>query len=363
MSSALVARFEKRFAGGTVVRADWERPADQFSVTALFGPSGCGKTTVLRCLAGLEKPEIGTLVFGGETWSDADRRIFLSPQRRGVGFLFQDYALFPHLTVAGNIAYGLSGLSRTERFRRVADILDVLHLNGLGDRYPGQVSGGERQRVALARALVCRPRLLLLDEPLSALDAPTRERLRPELRRVLAGFGVPAIVVTHDRTEAAALADHLVVMDRGKVCQDGPVADVFARPADAAVARIVGTDTVVPGRVVGADSGLAVVAVGPARLLAVPPDSLTNDVFVCIRAEEVVLVGGEAGASSARNRLPGTVAAVAAEGPLVRVSLDCGFPLVALVTRPSCAELGLVPGTVVTALVKAPAVHIIPRGS
>jgi molybdate transport system ATP-binding protein len=354
-------RFDKRFRGGASISAKWERPASGFSVTVLFGPSGCGKTTVLRCLAGLERPESGTIRCGAEVWLDANKGICLTPQRRDVGFLFQDYALFPHLTVAENVGYALRSIGRGERRRRTADLLAMFGLAGLEDRFPHQLSGGQQQRVALARALARRPRLLLLDEPLSALDGPTREQLRPDLRRMLSGFGVPVVLVTHDRTEAMALADHLIVMDRGRVAQHGPVADVFSRPADLAVAHIVGTETVQPGHVLNIEGGLAAVQVGRTRLAALAPEPPAKDVFVCIRGEDVVLQRGEGGESSPRNRLDGVVETLTWEGPLVRVGLDCGFPLVALVTRPACTDLGLQIGDRLIALLKAPAVHLVPR--
>jgi molybdate transport system ATP-binding protein len=360
MTLTLTARFEKRFAAGPAIAADLERPIDAFSITVLFGPSGCGKTTILRCLAGLERPESGAIHFGPTPWFDAGRGVFLSPQQRGIGYLFQDYALFPHLTVAGNIAYGLSG-PRAERRQRVAAMLDLLHLRGLEERYPHQVSGGQQQRVALARVLVRRPRLLLLDEPLSALDAATREQLRPELRRVLMNFGIPVVLVTHDRIEAMALADHLVVLDAGKVRQQGTVPEVFNRPADLAVARIVGVETVQPGKIVHVADGLATVAVGPVHLVALAPTMEIHDVHVCIRGEEVVLQRDGMKETSPRNRLEAVVRSLAPEGPMVRVTLDCGFVLTALVTRPACAELGLSEGVKITALLKVPSVHLIPR--
>jgi len=361
VSEPLEIRFEKRFPGGVSVAAEWEQPAARFSVTVLFGPSGCGKTTALRCLAGLLRPEAGTIRCGSDVWFDANRRVHQPPQRRGVGFLFQDYALFPHLTVAGNVGYALAGLSRKERERQIADLLSAFGLTGLGDRYPHQVSGGQQQRVALARTLARRPRLVLLDEPLSALDGPTREELRPELRERLAEFRTPVVLVTHDRTEAMALADHLIVMDRGRVVQQGPPPDVFTRPADLAVARIVGTETVQPGQIVAVADGLATVEVGRAKVAAVAPGNSVREVFVCIRGEDVALQRGEVGDSSPRNRLAGVVDSLTCEGPLVRVGLDCGFPLVALVTRPACTELGLSVGDRLTAVLKAPAVHLIPR--
>ena len=202
---------------------------------------------------------------------------------------------------------------------------------------------------------------MLLDEPLSALDDPTRDRLRPDLRRLLAEAGVPAVVVTHDRREAAALADHLVVMEGGAVRQQGTVGEVFGRPADLGVARVVGVETVAPGRVVRVADGVAVVRVGAAEVFARAPDAAAGAVHVCVRAEDVVLIRGGAGAASARNRLAGVVKGLVPEGPLVRVELDCGFPLAALVTRPAAEELGLAVGVAVLALVKATAVHLLPR--
>lgn len=361
MTGELVADFEKRFAGGVSIRGRFALPVGGFSVTVLFGPSGCGKTTILRCLAGLERPESGRLVFDGQTWFEAAPRTCRSPQQRDTGYLFQEYALFPHMSVARNVEYGVRDGSRADRRRRVSELLELMHLRGLENRFPHQLSGGERQRVALARALIRRPRLLLLDEPLSALDAPTRETLRGELRRLLAEFDLPTILVTHDRTEAIALADRVLVLDQGRVRQCGTVETVFSQPADLDVARIVGTETVHTGRILRVDDGLATVAVGTAELLA-PAGGLTSgDVYVCIRAEDVVLQGDPVWRSSARNRLAGRVLALRPDGALIRIDLDCGFRLTALVTRPACGELDLREGAAVTAMIKAPAVHLIGR--
>jgi molybdate transport system ATP-binding protein len=361
MTAELAACFEKRYPPGVVIRAVLRQPVEGFSITVLFGPSGCGKTTLLRCLAGLERPERGTIRFGDEMWSDGTDKVFLSPQRRRIGYLSQAYALFPHLDVARNVGYGLRGVSPRERRRRVAEMLDRFGLGGLEARYPHRISGGQQQRVALARALIRRPRLLLLDEPLSALDAPLREQLRGELRRLLAESDIPVVLVTHDRVEAIALADQVVVMEGGVVRQSGPVHEVFTRPADVSVARIVGVETVQRARIIEIHEGLATVAIGQARLLALAPDESCGEVYACIRAEEVILQRGEGGPSSVRNRLPGRICFVTPEGPLMRVALDCGFMLTALVTRPAGEELGLRAGGEVMALVKAPAVHLIPR--
>ena len=240
MERALTFDIVRRFPGGPTVAARAAWPLDGAPVTVLFGPSGSGKTTVLRALAGLDRPEAGSIDFGGERWFDAGARIDVPPQRRGVGLLFQEYALFPHLSVAANLAFGLHRLPRAEREGRVAGLAERFGLAGLLGGRPGQLSGGQKQRVALARALAPQPRLLLLDEPLSALDAPTREELRGELRHLLEQAGVPAIVVTHDRVEAHALGDRLAVLIDGVIRQVGPVEEVFSTPVDDEVARVVG---------------------------------------------------------------------------------------------------------------------------
>jgi molybdate transport system ATP-binding protein len=362
MNWQLAADFEKRFPNGSTIQAALRVPDDASSVTVLFGPSGSGKTTVLRCLAGLEHPERGEVRFGDEVWFDANRDINRSPQDRGIGYLFQEYALFPHLPAAANIAYGLGSMAAPDKRRRVADMVRLLGLEGLEGRYPTQLSGGQRQRVALARVLARRPRLLLLDEPLSALDAPTREQLRLELRRLLVMLQTPTLLVTHDRIEAIALGDSVIVMNDGRVCQHGPVPEVFSRPANLEVARIVGIETVEPAKVLTTADGLATIALAGARLLAIARHADIQDCYLCIRAEDVILEKGDVALSSARNRLPGSIRGMAAEGPMVRVLVDCGFPLTALITNQACAELGLRQGDCVTALIKAPAIHLVPRG-
>ena len=357
----LLMRVDKRFGGGPGVQAELALELPPGRVVVLFGPSGAGKSTLLRCLAGLERPDTGLIRFQGETWCDTQARVFLPPQARRVGVLFQDYALFPHLTTEANVQYGLSALPEPERRARTQTLFALLGLEGLGRRLPGELSGGQQQRVALARALAIRPRLLLLDEPLSALDAPSREHLRGELRRLLRELGVPTVVVTHDRLEALALGDELVALEAGRVCQVGPVAEVFNHPAELAVARMTGIETVLPGQVLRREDGLATVRAGPHELVALAPGSGGDTVFVCPRAEDITLGPAEATPTSARNRLACTVVSVTPEGALVRVVLDAGFALVARVTRVSGAELGLAEGRAVTATFKAPAVRLVPR--
>jgi molybdate transport system ATP-binding protein len=359
---ALTFELERRFRGGPSVRARASLPLDAGRVTVLFGPSGAGKTTVLRALAGLDRPEAGTIVFDGEVWLDVARGVCLPPQRRRAGLLFQEPALFPHLDAGRNVGYALAGAPRAEREARVRELAARLRIEPLLARRPADLSGGERQRVALARALAARPRLLLLDEPLSALDAPTRDALRGELRALLEAAAVPSIVVTHDRTEALALGDHMLVLVAGTLRQAGAVHEVFSAPADVEVARTVGTENVLPARIVSREGGLAVVEAAGLRLTGMDPGGAVADAYACVRAEEIVLEEAPGHPTSARNLVAGEVASLVDEGPLVRVALDCaGARLVARVTRRSAEALGLAPGRRVAAAVKAQAVRIVPR--
>jgi molybdate transport system ATP-binding protein len=354
MADQLICRCRKRLSKAFEVAADLCVPLDQSPVTVLFGPSGSGKTTLLRMIAGLQRPDAGCIVFRERPWFDAARGIHLPPQQRGAGILFQDYALFPHLTVAENVAYAAS----PETAHR---LLGTFGLAKLAGNKPRALSGGEQQRVALARALAAEPALLLLDEPLSALDAPTRSRTRHDLRRMLLASGVPSIVVTHDRMEAVALGDWMAVMVDGRIRQTGPVQDVFRRPADLQVAESVGVENVLPAEIESRAAGLLVLRVngpvGGARIQCVDSGE-TGPVFACIRAEDVAIARQMDQVSSARNRLAARVCAVIPEGALARVELDCGFPLVALVTAQSAAELALREGEQVSAVVKATSVHL-----
>ena len=216
LAQELVAQFQTRYPSGATVHGNLRFPIDQFSITVLFGPSGCGKTTILRCLAGLHRPQQGVIRFGSETWLDTNAKVCRSPQERDIGFLFQDYALFPHLTVSQNVGYGLNQLSAVARQQRVGEMLSALKLTGMEARYPHQISGGQQQRAALARVLARRPRLLLLDEPLSAIDNSLRAQLRTELRSVLTEFCIPVVLVTHDPAEARELAHRVVDMSDGQ---------------------------------------------------------------------------------------------------------------------------------------------------
>lgn len=351
----------KTFPGRAPITASLTVALGPSTVLIMFGPSGSGKTTILRCLAGLERPERGLIRFVSQTWLDTGADICLPPQARCIGYLPQEYALFPTYSVAGNIGYGLSDLPPDARRRRIAEVIELCQLNGLEQAKPGQLSGGQQQRVALARAVARRPQLLLLDEPLSALDIPTRLALRAELRTMLRHLAIPAIVVTHDWEEALTLGDQMAVVHDGRVLQVGTPQDVFSRPKNAEVAKVVGVETVVRGRIVEWTNGLATVEVEGAKLAALAGEETGPEVFVCIRAEDVTLDKGGLGVTSARNRLTGRIRDVTPLGAVVRVGIECGFPLSAIVTRSALEELHLAPGTPVVAAIKAGAVHVIPR--
>jgi molybdate transport system ATP-binding protein len=278
-------------------------------VAVLFGPSGAGKTLTLQCLAGLIRPDAGRIVVDDRVLFDSAAGVDLPPQHRRVGYVFQGYALFPHLTVRQNVAFGLRDRPRAERQARAAEVMERLGLGGLTHRRPGELSGGQRQRVALGRALATDPALLLLDEPLSALDAPLRRSLRDELRAILSGWGTAAVLVTHDFTEAYQLADRIVIYEGGRVIQSAPRAELLWQPASEAVARIMGLRNVLHGTVVKAMPdriqiawrGLMLEAVNsPTRSYLPPPD---RPIAFFIRPEYVRLIRKDRGSPDAAHHM------------------------------------------------------------
>ncbi len=285
-------------------------------VAVLFGPSGAGKTLTLQCLAGLLRPDQGRIVVDGRVLFDSSAGVDVPPQARRVGYVFQGYALFPHLSVAENVGFGLRARPRAERAARTASVLERLGLADLGRRAPHQLSGGQRQRVALGRALATDPALLLLDEPLSALDAPLRRALRDELRAILREWRTAAVVVTHDFTEAYRLADRIVVYDAGRVVQSAPRSELLWQPASETVAHIMGIRNVLRGTVVKATPdriqlrwrGQLLEAVNsPSRSYLPPPDS---PIAFFVRPEYVRLIRkdrGLADQSHHMNLMEGTV--------------------------------------------------------
>jgi molybdate transport system ATP-binding protein len=284
-------------------------------------------------------------------------------RHRQIGYVPQDLALFPHLSVRQNLAYGCPPRGGGSARFGWEKVLEVLELDSLIERRIQELSGGEKQRVALGRALLSSPRMLLLDEPLGSLDAKLKRKIIPYLARVREEFGLPMLYVTHDRFETVALADEMILLVEGKVAQVGSVQEVFRRPATLAVAGILSVETVQPGEIVKSVEGLATVAVGPITLLATDTNMApaAREVYACIRAEDVILVKGEDRPSSSRNHLPATVQSLTVEGSLMRVELNCGFPLIALLTKQACEEMALRADDRVIALVKAPNIHLIPR--
>jgi len=315
----------KRF-GGQVAVAGVTLEVRPGETLVLLGPSGCGKTTLLRIVAGLERPDAGQVLFG-------ERDVTGVPVRqRGVGMVFQSYALFPHLTVADNVAYGLRarGVAEADVTRRVADALALVDLVGRERHYPAQLSGGQQQRVAIARALVVRPALLLLDEPFGALDLKLRRRMQLELRGVLRRAGATALHVTHDQEEALALADRVAVMRDGRVEQIGAGEEVYARPRTAFVASFLGEANLLP---VETGSGAVRVVLGDAR---VPMRTTGSGTLACLRPEHLRL-SDEAGGAQPRGTVrsavflgEATVYEVALGGVTLkaRVPAGAGDPLV-----------------------------------
>jgi molybdate transport system ATP-binding protein len=335
------------------LRVDVELAVADGEVLAVLGPNGAGKTTLLRVLSGLLAPEGGRVEVDSEVWDDGARH--LPAHRRSIGMVFQDHLLFPHLSITENVAFGLRsrGTARAAARASAADWLDRVGLSGLGQRRPGELSGGQAQRAALARALAGDPRVLLLDEPLSALDARTRLTVRAELRRHLADYAGSAVLVTHDAVDAMALAGRVVVVEEGRVVQAGTPAEVSRRPRTDYVARLVGL-ALLPGtgrgRAVDLDGG-GVVAV---------TDEVSGPVFVAVRPESVALYLSRP-KGSPRNVWPARLTGATPHGATVRCDLDGPVPLIADVTATAFAELGLVPGSEVWATVKASEVAVYAR--
>jgi iron(III) transport system ATP-binding protein len=242
----------KTFPGGVYAVDHVSLTIKQGQFATLLGPSGCGKTTTLNCIAGLEQPDGGRISVGNAVLTDVSRRIILPPERRNLGMVFQSYALWPHMTVAGNLAYGLKlkKVPGGEIKRRIAEALGLVGLGGLEDRYPFQLSGGQQQRVALARAVVAQPRVLLLDEPLSNLDAKVREQARFWLRDFQQRLGITTVYVTHDQGEALAISDMVAVMSSGKLLQYAPPKEIYERPATRFVADFIGQTSFLRAEVV-----------------------------------------------------------------------------------------------------------------
>jgi molybdate transport system ATP-binding protein len=325
---------------------------------ALAGPSGAGKTSVLRVVSGLVRPDRGVVRCGEELWLDTARGIDVAPERRRCGYVFQEYALFAHLRAWQNVAYPLRGLDRAARRARAQELLERFGIGHLADRRPRGLSGGERQRVAVARALARSPAALLLDEPLSALDPRLRAHAGRELAAVLAEAGVPALLVTHDFTEAALLGDRVGVIDGGRVIQEGTAAELAAAPASAFVADFTGA-VVLTGTARAVDGLTCVELDGGGTVFSTEPGA--GPVAVSVYPWEIAVApAGSERAGSAQNHLPVQVVSVTAVGTRVRAGLAAPQPLVAELSDASVHELGIVPGASAVATWKASATRLLP---
>ncbi len=326
--------------------------------TALFGPSGCGKTSILSVIAGFLRPQQGRVMVGGRTLLETGRGVCLRPERRRVGFVFQDGLLFPHLTVEGNLRYG----QRHRRSARVVDfqrVIDVLEIGHLLRRKPRHLSGGERQRVALGRALLSGPELLLMDEPLAALDAPLKMRILDYLQRAVAEWNVPTLFVTHEQTMVRRAAEWVVVVREGRLVATGPPDEALGRPETLAWANAAGPVNLLRvGELESAD-GQTVARVGTQRLV-IPPQAAAGPIrFVQFAPADVILSRHDVSGLSARNHLHGRVERIVDLGQAVFVAVDVGQVLWAEVTPQAAAELELHPGCEVTCLLKVHRLSVI----
>lgn len=306
---------QKQFPGGVMAVQDFNLQAERGEFVSFLGPSGCGKTTTLRMIAGFEKPTAGTIVVDG---TDITYR---APNQRNVGMVFQSYALFPNMTVADNIGFGLKVRKKPKAdiARRVEELIALMHLEGRAGRFPYQMSGGQQQRVALARALAIEPQVLLLDEPLSALDAKIRIVLRKEIRSIQRQLGITTVYVTHDQEEALSLSDRVVVMSDGNVEQIGTPSEIYNFPATPFVASFVGTLNLVPAGVIDPATGRVSVGGQEIRTSKAITDARAGDrITLALRPEGIGLGEGDPG----ENRLRGTIDDISFLGSIVRLRLS-----------------------------------------
>ncbi len=319
-----IQNVRKAFGATTVVQ-DFNLDVERGEFVSFLGPSGCGKTTVLRMVAGFEEPSAGAINIGGKDVTS------LKPNQRNIGMVFQAYALFPNLTVAQNIAFGLrvAKASKSETAERVAEMLSIIKLPEFGDRYPYQLSGGQQQRVALARALAPKPKLLLLDEPLSALDAKVRVSLREEIRGIQKKLGITTIFVTHDQEEALSISDRIVVMHGGKVEQVGTPFEVYNRPATRFVASFVGTLNILEGSVSDPARGTVRINGSEIALKRTLDGKAVGDAISLALRPEAISVGSYPGRDAS---IAGEISDVSFLGSVIRVRVGVGKSAISLDT-------------------------------
>jgi tungstate transport system ATP-binding protein len=347
-----------RRSGRTILNIDYVAINDG-EVLAVIGPNGAGKSTLLLSLAQLIQPDDGEVLFRGKAIKKKDSLTF----RRRIGLVLQDPLLLD-TSVINNVTIGLRfhKVPRGKRKQIAREWLDKFGIGRLENRPAKELSGGEAQRVSLARAFALNPDVLLLDEPFSALDAPTRAKLLADFQALLAHIAMTTCFVTHDMDEAMALGDQVAILMDGRLQQVGHPEDVFSKPVNVDVADFVGVETTVAGKVVADDNGQVVIDAKGLHLEAVGQANIGRSVLVCVRPEDVtVWAGGDLPPSSARNQLKGSIQKMTPKGPLVKVDVDCGISVSALITRTSAREMALIPGDDVTLTIKASALHLIPR--
>ncbi len=358
--SLLEVRGVNQSFGGSPVLRDVDLAVERGDVFALIGPTGAGKTTLLRVLDLIERPASGTVIFDGEDVSDPERVRLAA--RRKMAYVPQKPVLFTG-TVADNVALALKWrkVDRSEITRRVRSVLETVDMPEFADRAARSLSGGETQRVALARALVTEPELLFLDEPTANLDPNSTDRVERVLERVIAVGTTTVVMSTHDMEQGQRLATRMGVLIDGRIRQIGPPQEVFRSPSDEAVAGFIGVGNMLPGRVTRRlDPGLVEVEVDGTTVEAVATAEPGTPVWAVVRTEDVTF-STEPHPSSARNTFSGPITRVVAGGLVVRVEIDCGFPLIGVVTARSATEMGLAPGVELTADFKATAVHVLDR--
>src|SRR5436190_2209797 len=290
----------KVFQGGVYAVNHVSLTVPEGKFATLLGPSGCGKTTTLNCIAGLEQPDGGRISVGSAVLTDVERRVILPPERRNLGMVFQSYALWPHMTVYYNLAFGLKlhKVPGAEIRKRIAEVLELVGLAGMERRYPFQLSGGQQQRVALARAVVAQPRVLLLDEPLSNLDAKVREQARFWLREFQQRLGITTVYVTHDQGEALAISDMVAVMSAGRVLQYAPPKEIYERPASRFVADFIGQTSFLPATVVASDAGSVRGRLASGEELTAETDASWRPgdrVLLAVHSERIEFLGSDGG--------------------------------------------------------------------
>lgn len=332
-------------------------------ITILFGASGAGKTTLLDCIAGLAEPDSGHIALAGQVLFASETAINVTVQRRNLGYVFQDLALFPHLTVERNIEYGLSRFNASERRSRRDAILDSFRIRHLRERKPGEISGGERQRVALARALVTGPRLLLLDEPLSALDASTKSKIIDDLRAWNAVHGIPILYVTHNREEVFALGDRVLMLENGCITGDGTPHGVMAAPRRESLAQLIGFENIFRAEVLASheDRGTMTCRIANSNLELETPLVRTQagmPAIVGIRAGDILLATVQPAGLSARNILKGRIVSLEQRDVIVTAQVDCGVQFEVHLTLAARDSLELQPQREVWLIVKTHSCHL-----